>query len=86
MIECDVHGFQRLTSETTPDGYTIREMHQCAAREYKMRQSVYPRVVQQGRMTQEQADKEIGMMRAIALHLERQVPAEGVQASIFGGS
>lgn len=38
----------------------------CATRELSMRKKVYPRWVEQGRMTQQQADKEIACMAAIA--------------------
>lgn len=42
------------------------EKHDCAIREVKMRKRVYPRRVQDGRMTRAQADREIAIMEAIA--------------------
>lgn len=45
---------------------TDDEKRRCAEREVKMRKRVYPRWVEQGRMTQEKADEEIALMEAIA--------------------
>jgi len=45
---------------------TEHDKHACAVREAKMRRRVYPRWVAQGRMTQEQAEREIATMEAIA--------------------
>lgn len=41
-----------------------------AQREVKMRERVYPRWVQQGKMTQAKADAELAAMRAICATLE----------------
>lgn len=38
----------------------------CAEREVKMRKRVYPRWVENGRMTEQQAAREIALMEAIA--------------------
>ena len=46
----------------------------CIVREIKMRESVYPRWVQQQRITQDKADYEIACMRA-ALATLREVEA-----------
>lgn len=49
-----------------PMMFSEQEKAECAKREVKMRERVYPRWVQQGKMTQQQADLEIAMMREIA--------------------
>ena len=43
-----------------------REKAECAAREVKQRQHVYPRFVADGRMSQGFADRQIEVMHAIA--------------------
>lgn len=45
--------------------YTVREKMNCAMRELRMRESVYPRWVEKGRMTPQKADLEIKLMTAI---------------------
>ena len=47
------------------DGFTFSELSACAAREVTQRQRVYNRLVEQGRMTRDFADKEIAKMDAI---------------------
>lgn len=42
------------------------EKRAAAEREVRQRQRVYPRLVREGRMTQEFADRQIAVMRAIA--------------------
>lgn len=52
----------------------------CLEREIKMRQYVYPHRVEQKKMTQDQADKEIDIMRAVLkdiLKLSGRTPAQG---------
>jgi hypothetical protein len=44
---------------------TESDKYACAKRELAMRQRVYPRWVEQGRMTQTKADAEIACMSAI---------------------
>lgn len=46
--------------------FSDEEKRQCAEREAKMRRRVYPRWVADGRMKQEQADREIAIMDEIA--------------------
>jgi hypothetical protein len=48
--------------------YTMEQLKACADREVKYRRYVFPRRVEQQKMTQAQADREIGMMEAIAKH------------------
>ena len=42
----------------------------CVKREIKMRERVYPRWVEAGRMTQDKADRELEAMRAVGKTLE----------------
>lgn len=48
------------------DEITAQDKWACANREVAMRRKVYPRWVADGRMKQEQADREIAVMEAIA--------------------
>lgn len=45
--------------------FTIQQQIQCIEREIRMRDQVYPRRVEDGKMKQEQADREINTMRAV---------------------
>lgn len=45
--------------------FELKELVACAGREVGLRKGVYPKWVASGRMTQEQADKEIAMMETI---------------------
>jgi hypothetical protein len=56
--------------------YSASELQACAAREAKMRQRVYPKWVETGRMTQKNADLEISKMEAIAAHFAAMVEGE----------
>lgn len=58
-----------------PD-FTYRELHECAAREVKQRERVYPRLIDQQRMTASFADRQIEMMREIAKRLAALVVKE----------
>lgn len=48
--------------------HSFEDLRQCAAREAAMRRRVYPRWVDQKRMTQAQADRETQLMEAIESH------------------
>ena len=48
--------------------FTNEQLRDCASRELKMRRRVYPRWVEQKRLTQQKADAEIAMMEAIETH------------------
>lgn len=50
--------------------YTSVDLIGCAEREVKMRERVYPRWVAKGRMTQEKADRELALMKAIVAKLK----------------
>lgn len=49
---------------------TRQQMLGCARRELAMRERVYPRWVQTGRMTQDESEREIATMAAIVRHFE----------------
>lgn len=46
--------------------FSDQEKYECAVREVTQRQRVYPRLVREGKMTQEKADLEIRKMLEIA--------------------
>lgn len=48
--------------------FTAGDLQRCAEREVAMRRKVYPRWVQNGRMSYKQAQEEIAKMQAIAHH------------------
>lgn len=52
---------------------TLDEMIACVEREISMREHVYPRRIEQGRMKSDRADREIEIMKAVSrtLHGER---------------
>lgn len=45
--------------------FTIQELHTCADRELRYRERVYSRLVANGRMTHQNAERQIALMRAI---------------------
>lgn len=53
-----------------PRKFTTEVLAKCARREVAMRRQVYRYRVDQGKMTQPEADKEVAMMREIAQVLE----------------
>lgn len=53
-----------------------KDKHDCAEREVKQRRRVYPRLIADGRMTQDFADRQIAIMEAIA--------ADYAEADLFG--
>jgi cytochrome c556 len=55
-------------------GPTLDEQIQCARRELGMRERVYRRWVQMGKMTQNNADYEIECMNAILTTLQKLAP------------
>ena len=56
--------------------YSATELEACARRELRWRCQVYPGRVQNGRMRQAQADREIAMMAAISEHYAELAKAE----------
>lgn len=57
--------------------FTNGEKRACAEREVKQRNRVYPRLVENGRMTKEAAEREIAMMKEIAEDYETREVSEG---------
>jgi hypothetical protein len=57
-----------LNAETKPRwrGYTWVQLQRCAERELGLRRKVYPNRVLTHRMSRQQADQEIDMMRVIS--------------------
>jgi hypothetical protein len=51
--------------------FTLVDFAVCARRELKKRQQVYRRLVEEGRMDQAEADREIELMKAIADYFDR---------------
>ena len=64
----------------------LKEMIDCVAREVSFRFAVYPKRIQAGKMTKEQADREIKLMQMIKNSLKKvyegQAPA-AVQQAFF---
>lgn len=50
--------------------FTYRELQECAAREVKQRERVYPRLIAQQKLTASFAQRQIDMMKAIADELD----------------
>jgi hypothetical protein len=57
--------------ETAPDRFTVRELIQEAQRETAMRRHLYEKQIRAGRMSREQADRQIDLMEAIVRRLTR---------------
>ena len=66
--------------------HLLKEMIDCVSREISFRFAVYPKRIQAGKMTKEQADKEIKLMQMIKNALKKvyegQAPA-AVQQAFF---
>ena len=64
----------------------LKEMIDCVSREVSLRFAVYPKRIQAGKMTKEQADREIQLMQMIKNSLKKvyegQAPA-AVQQAFF---
>lgn len=50
---------------------TLEQQIECIERELRMREQVYPRRIEAGRMTRDQADRELLCMRAVLDTLRR---------------
>ena len=64
----------------------LKEMIDCVAREVSFRFAVYPKRIQAGKMTKEQADKEIHLMQLIRKSLKKiydNQASETVQQAFF---
>lgn len=62
---------------------TNREKANCATREVRNRKWVYSRLVAEGRMTGDRADREIEIMEAIAEDYRRLADAEEIQERLL---
>ena len=51
--------------------HLLKEMIDCVSREISFRFAVYPKRIQAGKMTKEQADKEIHLMQLIKTSLKK---------------
>lgn len=58
-------------SNTGP--FMMDELIECAEREVRMREYVYPGRVKSQKMSQQKADRELALMRAIVRELQRRV-------------
>ena len=59
-----------FTEDQAPVAVTIDAQIRCIEREITQRLHVYPRLVSKGTMTQEKADEEITIMRAVRATLK----------------
>lgn len=66
--------------------FTAADLADCAEREVRQRQRVYPRLVESSRMTQAMADRQTALMQAIARKLRAEANAEGAKGDLFGRS
>ncbi|MGY2051917.1 hypothetical protein [Methylobacterium sp. JK268] len=62
--------------------YTAADKLACAEREVRQRRRVYPRLVADGRMRQDEAERQTALMEAIAADYRAQVAAE--KPDLFG--
>ena len=58
-------------TDTPRVGPTLDEQIACVSREIAIRQSVYPKWVQAGKMTRNKMDYELECMRAVMLTLQK---------------
>lgn len=72
------------TPVTVPPGFTVRELVECARREVRMRERVYPAWVQRGRMTHGRARAETEGMKAIVSVLEQLGEVPPIQPGLPG--
>lgn len=63
--------------------FSAKDKAECAERELKQRQRVYPRLVAASRMSQELADRQIAIMAAIAVDYRAAANAEDAKGRLF---
>lgn len=63
--------------------FTAKDKAECAEREVKQRRRVYPRLVADGRMTQQLADKQTALMEAIAADYRTVAGAEDAKGRLI---
>jgi hypothetical protein len=66
--------------------FTAEQLATCAEREVKQRRRVYPRWVEDRRMTQAFADEQLAMMEQIARDYRAKADAEAAKGDLFGGA
>lgn len=66
--------------------FTAEQPATCAEREVKQRRRVYPRWVEDRRMTQAFADEQLAMMEQIAREYRAKADAEAARTDLFGGA
>jgi hypothetical protein len=59
--------------------FTAADLADCAEREVRQRQRVYPRLILSGRMTLAQSDRPAALRQAIARKLRAEADAEGAK-------
>ncbi|TGT72958.1 hypothetical protein EN802_13865 [bacterium M00.F.Ca.ET.159.01.1.1] len=63
--------------------FTAKDKAECAEREVKQRQRVYPRLIAEGRMTQQLADRQTALMEAIASDYRSAAEAEDAKGRLI---
>jgi hypothetical protein len=66
--------------------FTNEQLAACAEREVKQRRRVYPRWVEDGRMSQAFADEQIALMEWIASDYRAKANADSAKGDLFGGA
>jgi hypothetical protein len=66
--------------------FTLEQLATCAEREVKQRRRVYPRWVEDRRMTQAFADEQLAMMEQIARDYRAKADAEAAKSDLSGGA
>jgi hypothetical protein len=66
--------------------FTNEQLAACAEREVNQRRRVYPRFVEDGRMSQSFADQQIALMEWIARDYRAKADAEAAKDDLFGGA
>lgn len=64
-------------------GFSVERKIRCVERELRQRERVYPRLVAQQRMRQDQADEEVAVLREILEDYQAQAMADP-QGDLFG--
>jgi hypothetical protein len=67
-----------------PAGFTRATLLQCIDREIRLREQVYPKHVELGRMTLAAATRELDTMKAVRATLAQLPEPVPAQASLFG--
>jgi hypothetical protein len=63
--------------------FSARDKADCAAREVKQRQRVYARLVGEGRMKGDEADRQIALMEEIAVEYRAIADAQDAQGTLL---